>query len=51
MPSDSRILNRFRRIPMRVRLGVLFLAWLVFIGWMHYRLNFKPSERQVVTLG
>ena len=51
MLSDPRPLNRSRRIPLRVKLGCLFLAWLVLIGWLHYRLNFRSGERQVVTMG
>jgi NitT/TauT family transport system substrate-binding protein len=34
-----------------VRLGLIFLAWLVLISWLHYRLNDRPTDRPVVRMG
>lgn len=51
MLSKPRFLDRPRQISMRMKLGTLFLAWLVFISWMHYQLNFRQGDRQVVKMG
>jgi NitT/TauT family transport system substrate-binding protein len=34
-----------------VKLGVVFLAWLVLISWLHFRLNGEATDRQVVRMG
>ena len=39
------------RLPIPVRLGILFLIWLVFITWAHWRLNTWTVARQTVRMG
>jgi len=39
------------KLPMPVKLGCLFLAWLILIAWLHYRLNFQSSGRQILRMG
>lgn len=39
------------RFPLPARLLVLFLVWLGFISWLHFRLNNKSMDRQVVRMG
>lgn len=34
-----------------VKLGLVFLIWLVLISWLHYRLNDRPTDRPVVRMG
>jgi len=51
MLFKSPVLIRSRRLPTWVRLGCLSLAWLVFIAWMHYQLNFITGSRQIVSMG
>jgi NitT/TauT family transport system substrate-binding protein len=34
-----------------VKLGLIFLIWLVLISWLHYRLNDRPTDRPVVRMG
>ena len=51
MPSKPNVLDRSRQLPLGVKLGCLFLAWLILIAWMHYRLNVRTGDRPVVTMG
>ena len=39
------------RLPAPVRLGCVFLAWLLLITWLHYRLNQWSPDRQIVRMG
>jgi NitT/TauT family transport system substrate-binding protein len=38
-------------MPIPVKLGLLFLVWLVFIAWLHCRLNGQPADKQTVRMG
>lgn len=40
-----------RRLPRPVKLGLLFLVWLVFIAWLHFRLNGQQADKQLVRMG
>ena len=40
-----------RRSGVAVKLGLLFLVWLVSISWLHYRLNNQPTDRPLVRMG
>ena len=40
-----------RQLPLPLKLGFLFLVWLVLIACFHYRLNNWPTDRQVVRMG
>lgn len=51
MPFSRNPLAGSRRLPLPVKLGLFFLVWLVFISGLHYRLNNKPTGRQVVRMG
>jgi len=48
MPSEVNLLGR---IPTAWRIGLIALAWLVLISWLHARLNFETGERPVVRMG
>ncbi len=45
------ILERARQLPLGVKLGCLFLAWLIVITCAHYRLNGRTGDRPVVAMG
>lgn len=51
MPFSRNPLAGSRPLPLSVKLGLFFLVWLVFISWLHYRLNNRPTGRQVVRMG
>lgn len=36
---------------MPVKLTCIFLVWLILIAWLHYRLNFQSSDRQILRMG
>ncbi len=40
-----------RPLPLPVKLGFIFLVWLAFISWLHYRLNNRTVNQQVVRMG
>lgn len=40
-----------RPFPLAVKLGIFFLVWLVFIAWLHHRLNHWSVDRQLVRMG
>ncbi len=40
-----------RQVPLTVKLGFLFLGWLVLISWFHYRMNNWPADQKVVRMG
>ena len=44
-------LAAFRPLPLPVKLGLMFLAWLVLVSWLHYQLNGGPANPQVVRMG
>ncbi len=39
------------RLSAPVKLGFFFLAWLLLITWLHYRLNQWSPDRQIVRMG
>jgi NitT/TauT family transport system substrate-binding protein len=41
----------FHLLTLPVKLGLLFLAWLVLISWLHDRLNNGQTNRPVVRMG
>lgn len=45
------LLHRTGTLPMPVKLICIFLSWLILIAWLHYRLNFQSSDRQVLRMG
>ena len=51
MPFSPGFMDGPRRLPTPARLAVLFLAWLAFIAWAHYRLNNRTVDRQVIRMG
>lgn len=51
MPFNRDLFHRAGKLPMPVKLGCIFLAWLILIAWLHYRLNFQSSDRQVLRMG
>lgn len=40
-----------RRLAMSMKLGLLFLSWLVMISFLHYRLNNQASSQQQINIG
>ena len=46
---DSLLGSRPLTLPMK--LGLLFLVWLVFISWLHDQLNNRPVNQNVVRMG
>lgn len=51
MRFNRDLLRQSAKMPMPLKLGCLFLAWLVFIAWLHYRLNFQSADRRLVRMG
>jgi NitT/TauT family transport system substrate-binding protein len=51
MRFNPDFLHRSGKLPMPVKLGCIFLAWLVLIAWLHYRLNLQSSGRQIFRMG
>lgn len=43
--------NLFSRMSVAKWVAVIAVVWLALITWLHYTLNFKSSERAVVTMG
>ncbi len=39
------------RLSVAWRVAIIAFGWLVFIAWLHYKLNMEHSERQVVRMG
>jgi NitT/TauT family transport system substrate-binding protein len=51
MPFNRHSLAGVQPLPRPVKLILFLLAWLLFISWLHYRLNSQPAGHQVIRMG
>jgi NitT/TauT family transport system substrate-binding protein len=51
MPFSLKPLAGSSPLTLTAKLGILFLFWLVFISWLHFRLNNRPVNQEVVRMG
>ena len=51
MPFSLKPLSGSSPLSLPMKLGLFFLVWLVFISWLHYQLNNRPVNENVVRMG
>jgi NitT/TauT family transport system substrate-binding protein len=51
MPFSLKPLDRSRPLTRTMKLGLFFLAWLIFISWLHHLLNYRPLNQAGVRMG
>lgn len=51
MLFNNHALGGIHSLPRPMKRILFFLIWLVFISWLHYRLNGQPFNQQVVRMG
>jgi len=51
MRFNRELLRHSCKLSMPVKLGCIFIAWLVLISWLHFRLNCRTVGRQIVRMG
>ncbi len=51
MPYRENGLSTFFRWPLSLRLFLCFLVWLLFISWLHHRLNDDERAQKLIRMG
>jgi NitT/TauT family transport system substrate-binding protein len=51
MPFSLKRLPVSPPLTLPMKLGLIFLVWLVFISWFHNQLNNRPDNQRVVRMG
>lgn len=45
------IIYEIRRVPLILWIGIVVIAWLIFISALHYQLNFDHNKRKTIKMG
>ncbi|WP_083456186.1 ABC transporter substrate-binding protein [Desulfosarcina cetonica] len=51
MPFKRPHFRFWSHLPLTLRLGVIFISWLLVITYLHVRMNHAPDARQMVRMG